>query len=432
MPPATSRAALTRTAIVGLAAVMSGIGSYVLLVLLRDASDAEYANFAVFWSMTVTIGLGFFYPVEQETSRSIAGATHGRRGGMVRLVFLVGGGVAVFTSLAALALFSPAGQSYIGSPWLVLALIASFFAYAVQFPARGLLSGSHLTTRYSAIIAVEGVLRVGLPVLLVALGMAGAVSFAFVVPIATLVSVLPAFVRRRHSWKGLDRLPVGQFLGRLARLIGAALSIQLILNSGPLIAKLVGGTDAIALTGEILVCLSIARIPVFAYQVLQILYLPRVASAWRNGDTRQASRTVLVAVGVAVAAAVVLVLGMLLLGPFILNLFFAGKVLSPLGIILVSGGVGIFLVALVVSDGSLALGRHTLVIRSWVIGAVAAVVPVLLLSDPLLRVTSPLIVGSFVAAVQLGIGLARTVKTSRGSGTPVVPAAADDPVERVV
>ncbi|PPF82460.1 hypothetical protein C5B96_09180 [Subtercola sp. Z020] len=413
MPPAPSRAAIVRTGIVGLAAVMSGIGSYVLLVLLRDASDAEYANFAVFWSMTVTIGLGFFYPLEQETSRSIAGASHSARGGMMRLVFLAGGGVAVVTSLAALALFTPPGQAYIGSPALVVALIASFIAYAVQFPARGLLSGSHLTTRYSAIIALEGVLRVGLPVLIVALGLAGAVSFAFVVPVATLVSVLPAFVGRRESWRGIDRLPVGRFLGQLARLIGAALSIQLILNSGPLIAKVVGGEDAIALTGEILVCLSIARIPVFAYQVMQILYLPRVASAWRAGDTRAAGRTVVTAVGIACAGALVLVLGMLVLGPFVLNLFFAGKVLSSFGILLVSAGVGLFLIALVVSDGSVALGRHTLVIRSWVIGAVAAVVPVLLLDDPLLRVTGPLIVGSFVAAVQLGIGLARTLRASR-------------------
>ncbi|MEA9984428.1 hypothetical protein [Subtercola sp. RTI3] len=416
MPPPASRATLARTAIVALAAVVAGIGSYVLLIFVsHGTSTSEYANFAVFWSLTVTIGLGFFYPVEQESARSIAGtqpgARPGGRGGMARFVLLCGAALALVTSLAALLLFTPGGAAYIGSPALVVALILSFVGYAVQFPVRGMMSGSHRTTTYSAIIAVEGMLRILLPALILFAGFSGAFSFALVVPVAAAVSILPALLGRDRSWWGFSALSPRLFAGHLARLIVAALSIQLILNSGTLVAKVVGGTGSEALTGQILVCLSIARIPVFVYQVLQILYLPRLAGQWKARDLHGARRTLLAAIGAAAAVGLVIVAGMSVLGPFVIGLLFgADRVLSVGGIVLVSVGVGVFLTALVASDGSLALGRHSVVIRSWAIAAVAAAATVVVVGDPLLRVTCPLIIGSSIALIQLVAGLARTIR----------------------
>ncbi|MBM7473298.1 lipopolysaccharide biosynthesis protein [Subtercola frigoramans] len=408
------RAAALRTLVVGLAAVIAGFGSYVLLIFVsQGTSTADYADFAVFWSLTVTVGLGFFYPVEQETARSIAGVSDGR-GGLVRFVFLCAFVIAVATGLVALLLLTPAAGGYLGSGGLVLALVLSFFGYAVQFPVRGMMSGSRRTTSYSAIIALEGALRVVLPAIILAAGIAGSFSFALVVPVAAAVSVLPAVLSRDRSWLAFDRIRTGLYAGRLARLIVAALSIQLILNSGTLIARFVGGESGAALTGQILVCITIARIPVFGYQVLQILYLPRLAREWQLHQLSAARRTVLVAVGVSVAAGVAIVVGMVLLGPWVIGLLFgADRVLSEGGIALVSLGVAVFLIALIMSDGTLAMGRHTVVIRSWVIAAAAAVAPVLVIADPLLRVTSPLIVGSSVALIQLGASMVQAMKSER-------------------
>jgi O-antigen/teichoic acid export membrane protein len=97
---------------------------------------------------------------------------------------------------------------------------------------------------------------------------------------------------------------------------------------------------------------------------------------------------------------------MLFLGPWVTALLFGPKlVLSTTGILLVSVGVALFLVALVASDGALAIGRHSLVLRSWLV-ALVAVVPITVVADgTLLRATIPLIVGASIAALQLVIGL---------------------------
>jgi O-antigen/teichoic acid export membrane protein len=407
LPARPARDAALRTALVGLAAIVSGVGSYVLLIVVsRSTTELEYSEFAVFWSLTVTIGLGFYYPIEQETAREVSGRPVTAAGGMARFVLSVSGGVTVIAALAALLLFTPAGIDYIGSRGLVIALIASFVAYAVQFPLRGLLSGSQRTSSYSGIIAVEGVLRVVLPVVIALLGFHSPEAFAVVVAVAALVAVLPALLQRDRSWLVHAAPPASVFASRTVRLIVAAFSIQLLLNSGTLLAKAVAEGENPALAGQILACLSIARIPVFVYQVLQILYLPRVSAEWKRGDLAGARRTLTVALVAAASVGAVVVGGMALLGRWVTGLLFgADLALSLPGVLLVSSGVALFIVALVASDGTLATGGHSLVLRSWAVAAAFAVPAALVVDDVLLRVTAPLIVGASVALVQLLVGL---------------------------
>lgn len=57
------------------AAGAAGIGSYLVLILAaRGMSETDYSAFAAFWSLSVVLGLGFFFPIEQETARELAGA----------------------------------------------------------------------------------------------------------------------------------------------------------------------------------------------------------------------------------------------------------------------------------------------------------------------------------------------------------------------
>ena len=407
MPSHVAGGAALRAAIVGAAAILSGVGSYVLLIVVsRSTTELEYSEFAVFWSLTVTIGLGFYYPLEQETAREVSGRPDSSVGGMARFVLSVGGVVTIVTALLALLLFTPAGLDYIGAPGLVIALIASFAAYAVQFPLRGLLSGSGSTTSYSSVIAVEGLLRVALPVLLVLLGFHSPVAFALVVAAAAILAVVPALAQRDRSWLRHAPATASVFASQAARLIVAAFSIQLLLNSGTLLAKGVAEASNPALAGQILACLSIARIPVFAYQVMQILYLPRLSAAWKAGEFGVVRRTLAIALGAAVVVGLLVVGVMSTLGQWATGLLFGPDlVLSLPGMLLVTAGVAIFIIALVASDGALATGGHTLVLRSWGIAAACAVLVAVLVSDVLLRVTLPLILGAGVALTLLLVGL---------------------------
>ncbi|TAJ49304.1 MAG: hypothetical protein EPO52_03250 [Herbiconiux sp.] len=303
-------------------------------------------------------------------------------------------------------LFTPLGLAFIGLPGLVIALIASFIAYAVQFPLRGLLSGSGLTTTYSGVIATEGLLRIVLPLALALLGVTNPVVFAFVVAVAAAVAVVPALLGSDRSWLVHTAPRRRVFASQAGRLIVAALSIQLLLNSSTLLAKAVAeGSDGV-LAGQILTCLSIARIPIFVYQVAQILYLPRLAGEWTKGELRSVRRTLAIALAAAVVVGVLITGGMATLGPWITSLLFGPDlVLSLQGTVLVSAGVAFFMVAVVASDGAVALGAHTLVLRSWVVAVLCAIPVALFAGDLLLRVTGPFIVGALAAFLQLIAGV---------------------------
>ncbi|TFD39214.1 hypothetical protein E3T40_01710 [Cryobacterium sp. TMT1-19] len=402
--------AVARTAIIAAAALLSGLGSYVLLIVVaQNTSTADYADFAVFWSLTVVVGLGVFYPLEQETARESAGLPIEPKGGFARIVLAASAGCALLLGVLSLVFLSPSGVDYLGSPLLVLALIVSLVGYAVQFPVRGFLSGAGRTSSYSAVVALEGLLRVVLPVLLVLAGWTGSFWFACVVGVAAGLSAVPRLLGRDRGWLRRDRPRTGLFLARFGRLIVAALSIQVLLNSGVLVAKALSGPGDAALAAQILTAISVARIPIFGYQVLQILYIPRLSTQWKGGRFKDARSTVLFAVAAAAVIGVVIVVGMLVLGPWATALLFGPKlVLSSGGILLVSVGVALFLVALVASDGALAIGRHSLVLRSWLV-ALAAVIPIVILVDgTLLRSTLPLLLGASCAALQLVVGLALT------------------------
>lgn len=404
-----TRSAAWRSGVVGSAALVSGIGSYVLLIVVaQNATSVQYADFAVFWALSVTVGLGFYYPLEQETAREVAGSPRSLRGSMVRFILSVAVGLTAITALGSLLLFTPAGEQYIGNTALVVGLVATFAAYAIQFPVRGMLSGSARTTGYSSVVAVEGILRVLLPLLLVVVGLTSTFAFSLVVAVAAAASVIPVLAGRDRTWLSHGHADRGVFISRVTRLIVAAFAIQFLLNSGTLLARLfVEGADA-ALAGQILACLSIARIPVFAYQVLQIFYLPLLARQWKANDGAAVRRILTVALLAAAAVGAAIVGGMSILGGWVTGLMFgADLVPSPLAIVLISLGVALFMVALVASDGAIAIGRHTLVVRSWIVAVAVAAVPAVMIPDTLLRVTAPLIVGALAAFVQLGAGILR-------------------------
>ena len=402
--------AVARTAIIAAAALLSGLGSYVLLIVVaKNTSTADYADFAVFWSLTVVVGLGVFYPLEQETARETAGRPIVRTGGFARIVMAASVGCALLLGVLSLVFLTPSGVDYLGSPLLVVALAISFAGYAVQFPVRGFLSGSGRTSSYSVVVALEGLLRVVLPVALVMVGLTGSFWFACVIGLAAGLSVIPGLLGRDRTWLGRDRPAFGLFLSRFGRLIVAALSIQILLNSGVLVAKALSGPGDEVLAAQILTCISIARIPIFGYQVLQILYIPRLSAQWKDRRFKDARATVLFAVGAATGIGIVIVIGMLTLGPWVTALLFGpALVLSEGGILLVSVGVAVFLIALVASDGALATGRHSLVLRAWLSALVPAALSLLAFEDSLTRSTVPLIVGSSIALIQLVWALLRS------------------------
>ena len=203
------------------------------------------------------------------------------------------------------------------------------------------------------------------------------------------------------------------FSGRFLRLVVAALAVQLLLNSAILIAKATAPEHP-ALAGQLLACITLARIPVFAYQVMQVLYLPRMARAHAEGRRDAARRTLLTA-GVLASFGGILTVVVMGLGGGVLTavLFGPDLVLETAPRIAIAVGVAVFLVALVLSDGALAIGRHRLVVRSWVTSVGLAAVVVAVSPDVQTAVTLPLIVRQHRGRVaELLVGLLGGLRSS--------------------
>jgi O-antigen/teichoic acid export membrane protein len=412
-PASGLRPALT----VAASAVVSGIGSYVLLIVVaKNVSATAYAEFAVFWSIAVTVGLGAYYPVEQETARDFAGRER-RPGGRLRRVAFGFAAIltAVLVAAAVVLLAFPAAVSFVGSAGLLLALGVAFLGYTAQFPARGILSGARITDGYASIVSLEGVLRIALPLGVALLGFTDPAVFALTVGVAAALSAGPAALRRFRV-DGSPDARMTAFSSRALRLIVAALAIQLLLNSGVLIARSLDGAEP-ALAGQILTSLSIARIPVFAYQALQVLYMPRLAAAWKAGDHGAARRTILFVAGAIVLVGVVAVLGMFWLGPWAIGLFFTPELVLATGpLVLLTAGVSVFLLAQALSDAALACGGHTVLVSTWIGAAIVAGVSVALIPDPALRAVAPLLIGSAVAVASFSVFLVTRLRRAAPSG----------------
>jgi O-antigen/teichoic acid export membrane protein len=295
---------------------------------------------------------------------------------------------------------------------ILIAFSIACLGYCLQFPCRGLLAAARQFRGYATVVVVDSVLRALVAIILLTVGEVSVIPYTLAVGGAALAAGLVGalLVRRSGSAHGGDR--VDHFGRDSARLMVAASSMQTLLNSGTLVAKLAAGPGQAALAGRVLAVMTIARLPVLLFQSLQPVYVTRIATRWHHQD-RRGVRRLLVVLGVATGClAITLVIGAATIGPWATSLFFgAAYELDRGSIVLVALGVGVYLVASVATDSSIALGLHFVIISAWAAGLLVGAVVVVILSSLLAKVTLPLIVGASLAGIVLITAL--VVRTGR-------------------
>lgn len=416
IPPAV----VSVTAGVGIAAV----ATYVFLIAAaRAVPPEEYAAFSVFWVVLITLSLGLFVPLEQETARRAAllasrsRGTAGLRVASVRFAAFATVLVAVLV-VAGLPVLRPLLDDDTG---LLVLLVLGCAAYGVQFTYRGLLSPSGQFTAYGAMVGAEGLLRclAALGLLVVGVGAPAWYGGAMVaaVPASILVGLAVAGRRRvpRPAPAPSPDVSATTMAASTGRLVAAAVFAQLLLNGGVLVAKGFAPPGEAVLAGHLLATITITRVPVFLLQPLQTSLLPRIAAASSAADPaalHSMIRRLASAVGLISAAGVV---GAAIAGPWVVGLLFGAEFALSRGLTtLLAAGVCAFMVALCSSDITVALGGHTRAVVAWGLGVAVAVVVVLAVPDLGLRATLPLLAGATVAALVLVPLLYRSV----WAGTP--------------
>jgi len=372
LPPGTS--------LVGAGTVVLGLASYIQLAAAGRALPSDrMAGVSVLWTLVFSVGLGLFFPVEQEVTRLVAARVVAgrpvapvlRRAAVAALVLLA----AVCVPLAVFA-HAVAGRLFDGDTALVGALCAAFAALALAYVTRGVLAGTGHFAAYGSQLAVDGVLRVVLSVALAAAHTRQALPFAAVLTVPTLVSVAataPWVLRAARPLPGGPVLRWSVLRAGLLALIPATLLAQLLVNISVISVKLLAPHDTAFVTA-LLSAVVLARVPLFVFGSLQASLLRGLSTAVAAGD-RAAYRQLLLRTsaftallggsGGAVAVA---------FGPWLVpRLFGTPALLGWSDFAWLSAGTLCYMIAMVLGQALQAIGGHSGQLLAWVVGTAVLV-----------------------------------------------------------
>ncbi len=404
---------------VGAGLVVLGGASYVHLAVAGHAlSHKGYDALSVLWALVFSVGLGLFFPIEQEVTRIVAARRVGADGS--RPVFRRGAALSA-ALLLAIAVLLAAGTPWLadrllgGDRALVPVLAGGFLGLAVCYPTRGVLAGTGRFAAYGTQLAVDGGLRVALAGLLGGLGVHSAAPYGLILTVAPLVSVLVTAPAVRAGLSAGSPLGWAAFGRGAAPLMVSTLLAQVVVNVGVIDVKLLAPT-AVALAGGLLSALVLVRIPLFVFASLQASLLPGLSAAAGSGDRPGFRRLLLRACGIVLVLGAVGALVAIPVGPWLLRVFFnAPGVVGSLDFAVLAAGTAAYLLAQVLGQGAMALGHHRDQTVAWLGGTVALVAVTLIPGDVKLRVEAGYTVGSLVVAAILAVAVARRAAQPSGA-----------------
>ncbi|HYL70510.1 MAG TPA: hypothetical protein VEY89_04320 [Candidatus Dormibacteraeota bacterium] len=387
------------TASVGAGLVIAGLAQYGFLAVSSHAlGPARYSPLANFWALLFICAPGFFLPLEQEVGRALSARRARDQGGrpLVMRAAIAGGTLAlVLVVVTALAGGTLTARLFGGDSLMTWALAAGLVAYSVEFLLRGMLAGNGRFRPYGAILGIEGVLRVVLCAVLGAAAVHVAGLFGLSLILATYVAVAVVGIGRRGlllpgppaSWQELS--------SALGFLLVSSVLTQFLLSVGTLAVQLLATQSQQAESGRFLNARILAYVPIFLLQAVQASLLPKLsglAAAGRHREFRKVLREMLMFV---LAMAVVALVGLAVLGPFVAGILFGhGFELTHLDYLLLGISGGGFMVAQVLNQVLVSLSGYPRATAGWVTGAIAFVIVTLLGSQLFLRVEVGLIAGA--------------------------------------
>lgn len=354
---------------------------------------SAYGAISLLWSVLFVVISVIYRPVEQLLSRTIAerrarGLHHSHP---LRVPLLIQGGFAVTFVVVALALRGPIEDAF-DSVALYWIFVGATVAYAASYFARGYFAGHQWFGLYGGLVLFESVSRFCFPVA-VAVGLAsGQTAVALGIVAAPLASLLVVpWAIHRYAGRG-EALPPDAAALTMRAGAGFALSVaaiqlaeQSLLNAAVLT---VGATASAALAGVVFNALLITRAPLQLFQSVQTSLLPHLAGLEATEGREAFERAIRVTMLSIAAFAGAVALGLLLIGPWAMDVVFGkGYDYSRFGLAVIAVGMGFHLSAGTLNQAALARGRARPAAISWLFAATLFVIWMLLpvVSDELVR-----------------------------------------------
>jgi O-antigen/teichoic acid export membrane protein len=380
----------------------------------------QYGAISTLWAILfVTISV-IYRPVEQLLSRTIADArARGVQRHELRGPATIQLGFAAVFLVAALALHGPLRDSaFDGSEPLYRVLVGATLAYAGSYFARGYLAGHEWFGLYGGLVLFESLSRFMFP-LAVAVGIAtGQTAVALGIlaaPVASLL-VVPWAISRHAGGTGARGGATRESAGFAAAVAAIQLAEQTLVTIAVLLVPDAG------LRGVVFNALLIARAPLQLFQAVQTSLLPHLAGIEAT-EGADAGRTIRVTVLAIAAFALACAIGLLAIGPFVMDLAFGeGFAYGRIGLAAVAAGMGFHLVAGTLNQSALARGRAARAAGAWLLSAGAFVVWMLLpvVDDRLARAEFGYLGAAALLCAQLW-SLHRVTRTQAPRARPASP-----------
>lgn len=443
---------------VGIALLVAGVATYAFFRVgtLAVGGDEQFAPIVALWFATFALVPGFFLPLEQELGRALAhrrAIGHGTRPVISKVTRLGVGLVAVIVVVILMASPLITSGYFGGDWWMLVALVATFVAFAPAHLARGICSGSGRFVDYAIILGSDGVIRIVLCIALAVVGVTAAGAYGLAVAVSPLFAV--AFVWRRGALTPIERTmpPIGETsaddsavpdgsvaseataasadddpngpeaswaevtpnLGWL--LLGSVFAAGL-LNAGPITMTLLADDFQADLVTRFSYGVLLARVPLFLFQAVQAALLPGLSRLAARGELVEFRAGMTRLAYVVVSVGIIGTLGAFLLGPFAIELVYdaelGGRTLAALAL-----ASGVYMMALALGQAVIALHGHALVALGWGVGVLTFVLAVVYSSDDLFRRIE---IGLFLSSLTSMIAFAVALKFKLDASTGVAEA----------
>jgi O-antigen/teichoic acid export membrane protein len=428
---------------VGIALLIAGVATFAFFRIgtVAVGGEEEFTPIVSLWFATFALAPGFFLPLEQELGRALA---HRRAIGdgsapVVRKVVRLSALLVALIVIAILAASPWIASSYFDGDWMmVIALIATFVAFAPAHLARGLCSGSGRFRDYALIMGSDGVIRIVLTVLLAIVGIKAAGFYGLVIAVSPLFAV--GYVWRRGAlrpfprYRAVETPPAPDGRGaadgsvafdvdqpldegspaewsevtpNLGWLLLGSVFAAALLNAGPITATLLAADNEGDFVTEFSFGVLLARIPLFLFQAVQAALLPGLSRLAARGELVEFRAGLLRLAYLVIVVGVVGTAGAFILGPFAADVVYdvdlSGRTLAMLAL-----ASSFYMLALAIGQAVIALKGHALVALGWGIGVVTFVVVTWLSSDELFRrIEFGLLFSSIAALLTFAVALER-------------------------
>jgi O-antigen/teichoic acid export membrane protein len=378
----------------------TGVFTFAYFAVASHVLDADaYGAVSLLWAVLFVVISVIYRPVEQLLSRTIADRRarghHGQH--PLRIPLLVQAGFAAAFLVIALALRGPIEDAF-DSTTLYWVFVGATLAYAASYFARGYLAGHQWFGLYGALVLFESVSRFCFPVAVavglasgqsaVALGiLAAPVASLLVVPWAIVRYSLPPPTPNTTDAPSIDERPLTLRAGAGFAMSVAAIQLaeQALLNASVLT---VSATATTALAGVVFNALLITRAPLQLFQSIQTSLLPHLSGLEATEGHEAFAHAIRVTILAIAAFAGAVALGLLLIGPWAMDVVFGhGYHYGRVGLAVIAVGMGFHLCAGTLNQAALARGRGRAAATMWLAAAAVFVVWMVLpvVSDELVR-----------------------------------------------